>query len=66
MRTILVNLILKLTSDLISSFFVSEAYSFLTNNFPQMCLMLDQFLWGHLSRYCDVSFFLKVVLLHIK
>ena len=23
--------------------------------FPQMCLVLDQFLWGHLSRVCDIS-----------
>ena len=22
-----------------------------------MCLMLDQFLWGHLSRVCDISCF---------
>ena len=31
-----------------------------------MCLMLDQFLWGHSSRVCDIScfekmFFLKTV-----
>ena len=23
--------------------------------FPQICLMLDQFLWGHSSRVCDIS-----------
>ena len=23
--------------------------------FPQMCLVLDQFLWGHSSRVCDIS-----------
>ena len=27
----------------------------ITANFPQMCLMLDQFLWGHSSRVCDIS-----------
>ena len=26
--------------------------------FPQMCLVLDQFLWGHSSRVCDISCFL--------
>ena len=25
--------------------------------FPQMCLVLDQFLWGHSSRVCDISCF---------
>ena len=29
--------------------------SYITAYFPQMCLMLDQFLWGHLSRDCDIS-----------
>ena len=29
--------------------------SYITANFPQMCLMLDQFLWGHSSRDCDIS-----------
>ena len=24
-----------------------------------MCLMLDQFLWGHLSRVCDVSCYIR-------
>ena len=28
---------------------------YITANFPQMYLMLDQFLWGHLSRVCDIS-----------
>ena len=46
-----------LTSDLISRFSYLEHISFITNTFPQMCLMLDQFLWGHSSCYCDkVSF----------
>ena len=29
--------------------------SYITANFPQMCLMLDQFLWGRSSRDCDIS-----------
>ena len=28
---------------------------YITANFPQMCLMLEQFLWGHSSRVCDIS-----------
>ena len=32
-----------------------EQFSCSTNNFPQMCLMLDPFLWGHSARYCDMS-----------
>ena len=32
-----------------------EHFSYITNKFPQMCLKLDQFLWGHSSRYCDMS-----------
>ena len=31
---------------------------YITAIFPQMCLILDQFLWGHLSRVCDISCFL--------
>ena len=31
-----------------------EHISFITNNFPRMWLMLDQFLWGH--SWCDISF----------
>ena len=27
----------------------------ITANFPQMCLMIDQLLWGHSSRVCDIS-----------
>ena len=60
-----VTLTLTLTSDLISRFFVSSFLCFsylehniiffITNNFPQMCLMLDQFFWGHPSGYCDIS-----------
>ena len=30
---------------------------YITANFPQMCLMLDQFIWGHSSRVCDISCF---------
>ena len=30
-------------------------HSYITANFPRMCLMLDQFLWGHSSRDCDIS-----------
>ena len=30
---------------------------YITANFPQMCLMLDQFLWGHSSCVCDISCF---------
>ena len=33
---------------------------YITAIFPQMCLMLDQFLWGHLSRVCDISCFVVV------
>ena len=29
--------------------------SFIRNNFPQMCLMVDQFFRGHSSCYCDIS-----------
>ena len=28
--------------------------------FPQMCLVLDQFLWGHSSRVCDISCLLQI------
>ena len=54
-----VTLTLTLTSGLISRFFLSGAYnkSYITANFPQMCLMLDQFLWGHSSHVCDISCF---------
>ena len=45
-----VTLTLTLTSGLISSF-----SCYITAIFPQMCLMLDQFLWGHSSRVCDIS-----------
>ena len=34
---------------------ISILFSYITANFPQMCLMLDQFLWGHSSRVCDIS-----------
>ena len=32
-----------------------EHISYITAYFPQMCLMLDQFLWGHSSHVCDIS-----------
>ena len=47
-----VTLTLTLTSGLISMFKCLEHISFITANFPQMCLMLDQFLWGH-SSLCE-------------
>ena len=34
-----------------------EHISYITANFPRMCLMLDQFLWGHSSRDCVISCF---------
>ena len=34
-----------------------EHIAFITNKFPQICLMLDQFLWEHSSRYCGISCF---------
>ena len=37
-----------------------EHISYITANFSQMCLMLDQFLWGHLSCYCDISCFFSL------
>ena len=40
---------------LLASFLGFSCY--IAANFPQMCLMLDQFLWGHLSRVCDISCF---------
>ena len=49
-----VTLTLTFTSGLISSFLY-----YITAIFPQMCLMLDQFLWGHSSRVCDISCSLK-------
>ena len=45
-----VTLTLTLTSGLISRF-----SCYIIAIFPQMCLMLDQFLWGHSSRVCDIS-----------
>ena len=50
-----VTLTLTLTSDLISRFLYLDRISFITNNLPQMCLMLDQFLWRHSSCYCEIS-----------
>ena len=51
----LVTLTLTLTSGLILSFLCLEHISYITANFLQMCLMLDQFLLGHSSRDCDIS-----------
>ena len=42
---------------LLASFLGFSCY--ITAIFPQMCLMLDQFLWGHSSRVCDISCFLR-------
>ena len=50
-----VTLTLTLTSGLILGFSCLEHISYITANFPQMCLMLDQFLWGHSSCDCDIS-----------
>ena len=36
-------------------FLCLEHISYITAKFPRMCLMLDQFLWGHSSCYCDIS-----------
>ena len=38
---------------LLASFLGFSCY--ITANFPQMCLMLDQILWGHSSHVCDIS-----------
>ena len=32
-----------------------EHISDITANFPEMFLLLDQFLWGHSSHDCDIS-----------
>ena len=32
-----------------------EHISYISANFPQMCLMLNKFLLGHSSRVCDIS-----------
>ena len=61
----LVTLTLTLTSDLISRLFLHlEQISFVTNNLPQMCLMLDKFLWG--IRHVTVTFlvFLNFIYRH--
>ena len=42
-----------------SRFFVSGAYLlYITANFPQMCPMLDQFLWGH---HVTVTFLVQII-----
>ena len=38
---------------LLASFLGFSCY--ITANFLQMCLLLDQFLWGHSSHVCDIS-----------
>ena len=40
----LVTLTLTFTSDIVSSYLYLEHVSFITNNYPQMRLMVDQFL----------------------
>ena len=43
-------------------FLCLEHISYITANFPQMCLMLGQFLWGHSSSDCDISCsFMKLI-----
>ena len=54
-HTIWVTLTLTLTSGLISRSFVSVTYLLYYSYLPQMCLMLDQFLWGHSSGVCDIT-----------
>ena len=61
MHTILGTLTYTLTSGLILGFSCLEHISYITANFPQMCLMLDQFLWGHLSRDSDISCFYIII-----
>ena len=39
-----------------------EHIFYITANFPQMCLMPDQFLWWHLSGVCDISCFLQILM----
>ena len=46
---------LTLASGIISRCLYPEHICFITDNFPRMCLMLDHFLWGHLSCDCDIS-----------
>ena len=55
MHTILGILTLTLTSTPFLDFLYLEHISFLTNNWHQMCLMLDQFLWGGI-RHVTVTF----------
>ena len=49
-----VTLTLVLTCELVSRFSYMEQIFFITNTFPQMCLMLDQFVWG--IRHVTVTF----------
>ena len=55
-----VTLTLTLTSELVSRFSYLEHIFFITNNFPQMCLMLDQFVWG--IRHVTVTFLVSYLL----
>ena len=41
----------------LTSGFISNFSCYIIAIFPQMCLVLDQFLWGHSSRVCDISCF---------
>ena len=45
---------------LLASFLGFSCY--ITAYFPQMCLMLDKFLWGHSSRVFDISCFFMELL----
>ena len=49
---------------LLASFLGFSCY--ITAFFPQMCLILDQFLWGHSSRVCDISCFSKFYIISWK
>ena len=53
----LVTLTLTLTLASFLGLSCLEHISYIKANFPQMCLMPDQFLWGHSSRDCDISCF---------
>ena len=41
--------------DIDFGFLFRKHISFITNNLPQISLNLDEFLFGHSSRYCDSS-----------
>ena len=51
---------LTLTSASFLGFSCLEHISYITANFPRMCFLLDLFLWGHLSRDCDISCYVSI------